>query len=272
MTLPAGAGVGALVGLIGSMGTPGQPPQSYQGNCTDAGCHGDFAQRAVVHAPADDGSCDACHEPKEGPGHHFQLTYKEPDLCTECHDSFEGKVLHGPVAAGACTACHDPHASEHSGLLLAGDGPICLKCHTALAARLRDKAHQQAPAVEECTACHDPHVADNAMILHTTAPELCLDCHDSIADVIDEATATHDAVTEGKSCLACHDPHASDVEQILRKEPMDLCLGCHDRELTSGEGKIGNIKQLLKDHRRQQVNQEHRDDLSGQLSRGEVED
>jgi predicted CXXCH cytochrome family protein len=151
------------------------------------------------------------------------------------------------VAAGACTICHDPHASDHAGLLFAEPLDLCFKCHTTMQARITSKPYKHAPATEDCAACHDPHGADNKMFLKSTMPGLCTDCHDEIDDLLAEATVGHDALTSEGSCANCHDPHASDVEHILAKEPMDLCLSCHDKELKSGEGKLINVAQLLRD-------------------------
>ncbi|MHC4091958.1 MAG: cytochrome c3 family protein [Planctomycetota bacterium] len=91
-----------------------QPPPGYQGDCTDAGCHGQLGKWTVVHGPVASGSCDACHEPAGDKGHKCSLTAEGGDLCTECHDEFSGKVEHSPASEGQCTVCHDPQARPRS--------------------------------------------------------------------------------------------------------------------------------------------------------------
>jgi predicted CXXCH cytochrome family protein len=283
-----------LVALWINVGITAPPGPDYSGNCTDAGCHDQYAKRAFAHGPVAVGSCDACHE-QVGTEHKFKYVAELKDLCYECHDEFEGQVahqpvaegqclrchdphgsasqslikgetvgelcaqchkettegrefLHGPAAVGACTVCHNPHAADQAALLSMERQSLCFKCHTTMQKRLAQEGYKHAPVTEDCMTCHDPHGADNRMNLSTAPPELCLDCHDSIADTLDDATVTHDAVTMEDACLNCHDPHVSKIEHNLLREPMDLCLTCHDKELGNGENKVMNMAKLLSDN------------------------
>jgi hypothetical protein len=70
-----------------TMAATGESPPNYRGNCSDAGCHGDYAKRPIVHGPVAQEACDSCHEPVDGEAHKF--TFVEVDA--------------------SCSACHDPH-------------------------------------------------------------------------------------------------------------------------------------------------------------------
>ncbi|MHC4234651.1 MAG: cytochrome c3 family protein, partial [Planctomycetota bacterium] len=215
--------------------------------CTE--CHDEFSGK-VQHSPASEGQCTVCHDPHGSEAEKLLTQAKVSDVCLECHESVTEDLpyLHGPVAAGACTACHDAHASDHPALLFAEGRDLCLKCHTAMRDRIAAKPHKHNPATEDCTACHASHGADNQMNLTTAPPELCLDCHDTVAEAMDDASVTHDALTTGKSCAGCHDAHAADVEHILLKESMDLCLSCHSKELAADGRRVIDIGRLLKDN------------------------
>lgn len=233
--------------LILTAATRAQPQGDYSGSCIDAACHGGYLKKASIHQPAKTGSCDACHEQVTGHPHRFQLTVASDELCAECHDDVteEHDYLHGPVATGACVACHDPHASELDALLIGPTPELCIGCHTTLGKLMESSAHTHPPAKEDCTVCHNPHGSASKLFLSSRPPEMCVDCHDDIAEIMEDATVGHDAMTSGKSCTACHNPHASTRKHLLIAESMELCLSCHDRELSSGDGKLRNIGQLL---------------------------
>ena len=224
-------------------------------NCSTSGCHLEIQQYARLHDPVAANRCDACHHPKEaatpfqaGPRHEFKRAGDNPELCYACHDRLgDDSFVHEPVKMGVCILCHNPHgAARASFLRVDTDRKLCAQCHRVT---IDQGDHVHSPVGDgTCGACHDPHGSDHEKFLRAVPPELCLDCHDTIEDLLDEADVTHDPVTTGRSCLGCHDAHASDMEYLVVGEPMGLCLSCHDKELETGDGKIRNIDQHLKDN------------------------
>lgn len=212
-------------------------------------CH-DETEGEVVHQPFGGGQCDACHNPHASATKGLLSFDSIEELCAECHDEVteDLKFLHGPVAAGACTTCHNAHASDHATLLQAPERQLCLGCHSRMNERLTDSKHVHSTVKDGCGSCHEAHGADNKMMLTASMPDLCYECHDDIADLVDEATVQHDAVTSGQACARCHDAHASQYDHILVGPSMELCLSCHDRELKGENGTIVNVAQLLKDN------------------------
>ncbi|MCP4251153.1 MAG: cytochrome C [bacterium] len=220
--------------LIAAPGEPapkkGPPPAGYDGSCTESGCHDDYSRRAVVHAPVDSDSCDACHEEASGDKHRFDLTAEGAELCTECHDDMadlaeEAKVKHAPFAEGECTTCHDPHGSAAGKLLLQPKlGELCGDCHDEVT---EDLAFLHGPvAAGACTACHNPHASDEASLLSAPGREQCLSCHAAIKAKIAGSAVEHAPVAD--ECTACHHPHGAANRMNLASEPPTLCLDCHD--------------------------------------------
>lgn len=204
----------------------GNGPKDYSGNCSDAGCHGEFTKKPVIHGPVNDGACDGCHVEKEGTKKHaFKLISTGLDLCIDCHDEFEGESIHAPVAGGECTVCHDPHASAHPKLLRAAKvATLCNECHEEVT---EDREYLHGPvAAGSCTNCHDPHASDHAALLRSTGRDLCFTCHDPMKQQLTPDTKVHAPVRDG--CTDCHDPHGADNKMMTREEGPDLCLQCHD--------------------------------------------
>jgi predicted CXXCH cytochrome family protein len=223
------AGCGAATAL-------GAPADRYAGNCTDAACHGDFAKRAVVHSPAEAGTCDACHEADKDQVHKFKLVHEGAKLCTECHEEerFQGKVVHSPVSSGQCTACHDPHGSKAKGLLRQDVGETCAECHSETTEGL---AFVHGPAaIGQCTACHTPHAGEHAKLLHKTGKSLCLECHSDIEEKLTASKHVHQPVDA--DCLSCHKPHGAANKSLLASSPPGLCLDCHDTIAESVDAKF----------------------------------
>ncbi len=212
-------------------------------------CHDEF-EGDTVHEPVASGECTACHNPHASQGDHLLMTTTVGETCLECHDEplEDLKFQHGPVATGACTICHDPHATELGGLLKAEGTALCAKCHKPMIDRLAQLPHVHPPATEDCLNCHNPHGGADRFNLNDTPPDLCTDCHDDVAETIEDATVSHDAVTKDRACVNCHDPHATKADSLLIAEPMKLCLSCHNEQLESDGGKLLNIAKLLADN------------------------
>ncbi len=214
-------------------------------------CHDD-PEGANVHPPVAEGQCTACHDP-HGAAVKFLLTAPTvSEVCTDCHDELleDLAFLHGPVAAGACTACHNPHASDLSSLLKRESVKLCTACHETIANRIGTLPHKHPPATEDCTTCHNPHGAGNKMMLNASPPDLCFECHDDIAELAEDATVKHDALTIKKSCSNCHDAHGSTSEHLLSKKPLELCLSCHGKSVKSDGRTLIDIAQKLEDNPR----------------------
>ncbi|HUU83471.1 MAG TPA: cytochrome c3 family protein [Phycisphaerae bacterium] len=221
-----GTGIIGVVGLTILVGqAQGQPPPGYRGSCTTSHCHGDFGKKSVVHDPVSEGSCDICHEQTNEKDHKFKLTAEGGELCTECHDPFEGKNRHDPVTEGECTLCHDPHASNVGKLLTKPKvADLCLDCHDSVT---EDRPHLHGPvAAGACTACHDAHASDHKSLLSAPDPKVCAKCHAVMATRIADSPYKHEPA--GEECGTCHDPHGAKNRMILRSTPPGLCLDCHD--------------------------------------------
>ncbi len=217
--------LGAMAVMAVPMTASAQGPPKYAGSCIDAACHGEFGQRAVVHDPVGEGSCDLCHEETDAKTHGFKLTSDLAELCMECHDEFEGKVRHAPAAEGECTVCHDPHGSAAPKLLnQAKEADVCVDCHDDVTENL---AFLHGPvAAGACMVCHDAHASDHPALLFAPDREVCVKCHDAIATRISTREHQHDPATE--DCASCHHPHGAANKMILRDLPPKLCLECHD--------------------------------------------
>lgn len=222
-----------------------------EGNDLCFECHDEFEGK-VVHSPVADGSCTDCHDPHATDTAKLILAPSEAELCTDCHDELleDLDFLHGPVAASTCTVCHNPHASDIAKLLIAEDGDLCVACHEQKDVKKTSDPYVHEPVLQGCLACHNPHGADNKMNLASSPPDLCIDCHDEIGELVEDATVTHEAVSEGRSCVNCHNPHTSKHEKLLTSSVMPLCLSCHGKPVKSGEDTLlGMDKELSKAQR-----------------------
>ncbi|NDY41409.1 cytochrome C [Dissulfurirhabdus thermomarina] len=210
---------------------PGPGPAAAA--CVTGDCHAGLTRHRVLHPPAAEGECTACHEPTGAPhpgtGPPGFRTAGEGGaaLCARCHEKRgTGKNVHDPVAAGDCTACHDPHGAETEGLVRAGPGgaPVCLDCHEA-EAFTRAAVHGPV-AAGDCTACHDPHESPEPALLRRKGPALCFGCHSDFAAALARAPVRHTAL-DRRGCTACHDPHSAAQGHLLRRPMPGLCFECH---------------------------------------------
>lgn len=243
-----------LICLTGAFQAGFSQPERGEASCTDTGCHANLLEQEVLHSPAED-DCETCHEASgqphpQSPGTEFSLTGAMPDLCYDCHDSYDGKsFIHTPVKNGECTGCHSPHASDYEKLLLVDPAKLCFSCHGgsrpgAEAANIQLKVEYKEfvhePAADgDCSACHQTHAADYPYLLSEAFPKgnyatgeadtytLCFGCHDS--DLLEKPTTTttnfrnarenlhylHLNGEKGRNCIVCHDAHGSDFSHII---------------------------------------------------------
>lgn len=194
--------------------------------------------RAVVHKPALDHDCAACHlEPDEMTAEQKALAsppLRAPaeKLCTVCHaervQDFAGRAgAHKPVKEGRCLECHAAHASEAKGLLQDGADETCAKCHD-LKAKLEPltapNRSPHPPVMQgQCLACHDPHGGEDRSMLARGQGELCTSCHQDVASHA-QRKVVHAAL---EVCTSCHAGHGSTQPAMLRAVGADLCMRCH---------------------------------------------
>lgn len=212
-----------------------------------ARCHDDVLKgkdgkpQAVLHPPAAEGDCLACHA-------FHRLSIKQlpagakRELCFGCHDDFTAggkKRMHAPVAKGECTGCHGVHAAAGKNLLPATGIKLCLLCHADPSRSKDGKAFAVShPALDDgCPSCHLPHVSDAPRLLKKTVAQVCADCHDPFpAAAGGKKLVRHSPVEEGE-CAGCHTVHGSDNKKLLASPGKALCLKCHDDPSRAPDGK-----------------------------------
>jgi len=212
-----------------------------------AGCHDDVLKgkdgkpQAVLHPPAAEGDCLACHV-----FHRLSIKRLAPaakrELCFGCHDDFTAggkKRMHRPVAEGECTGCHGAHAAAGKKLLPATGIKLCLLCHADPSQNKAGTAWAVPhPALDDgCPSCHLPHVADNPRLLKKPVAALCADCHDPFpSEAGGKKLVRHSPVEEGE-CTACHAVHGSDLKKLLPVQGKALCVKCHTDPSLTPDGK-----------------------------------
>jgi predicted CXXCH cytochrome family protein len=182
------------------------------------GCHAGIQaqiQKPIQHAAVDLG-CAACHTthksaPEGTPEGVFHLTKPQPELCLDCHDAGDATVqaahLNQPIARARCSECHNPHGSEQAKLL-------------------NNFVHSPF-GEKQCDTCHETPEEGGSALMEGARRELCLTCHSDMQERLDQAKATHTALSGESGCVACHSPHAATYPHQVRRGPVDLCLGCH---------------------------------------------
>jgi len=217
-----------LVSIAYDPSTPAAPPspEAFKDrSCSDMACHGGLTKRKTLHAPLEGDACDTCHEQENPTIHAFKYPYQGNELCTDCHDEFEGKHIHEAVASGDCITCHNPHSSDTAALLTSDSvGDLCNECHEEVT---DDFEFLHGPvAAGDCTVCHQPHASEHGALLTTAGNDLCFECHDDVEDDLADATSKHSPVED--SCTACHSPHGGKHKMMLSQPSPALCLDCHD--------------------------------------------
>lgn len=219
-----------------------EKPPALCGRCHDNVLKGkDGKPQAVLHPPAEEGDCLACHA-----FHRLSLKQLPPaakrDLCFGCHDDFTAggkKRMHRPVAQGECTGCHGAHAAAGKNLLPATGVNLCLLCHTDPSLNKSGAAWAVPhPALDDgCPSCHLPHVADAPRLLKKPAAQLCADCHDPFPQEEGGKTLVRHSPVEEGECAGCHAVHGSDLKQLLAAPGKALCVKCHDDPSLAPDGK-----------------------------------
>ena len=84
------------------------------------GCHkeekytGDF-----LHGPVAVGACNACHLPHESKYENLLKT-EVPQICIDCHATWDKRDVKAHSKGKTCTQCHNPHAGDNRFFLLKG--------------------------------------------------------------------------------------------------------------------------------------------------------
>jgi predicted CXXCH cytochrome family protein len=222
-------------------------PLTRTGNETCTFCHTVTGTRAHEHQAVENPGCVACHDPHISTTKYLLKTDSVEQLCADCHQLPINRYTHGPVAVGQCTLCHQPHQSDSPRLLRKGEGAEhCFSCHTELRLSIANAAFVHQPAAESCDGCHDPHSSANPHQLHQPLQQTCFSCHQDMANYVQQAGVSHDALFTDDSCANCHDPHAASRPHMLSDRVDRLCLKCHDKPLTATSGRvIANMQQTL---------------------------
>lgn len=148
--------------------------------CTE--CHGDLIAGAVVHPPAAEGECEACHEMTPA-GEEWTVGFAVPEeeLCLTCHENPAGPgdsaSIHPPAAEGACAFCHNPHSSPRPHLFREEGSNVCLDCHGEQQEEMGLSHVHGVIQTLGCQSCHNPHASANPRLLHQSGNGLCLECH-----------------------------------------------------------------------------------------------
>jgi len=171
-------------------------------------CHADRAggmELATPGHPRNNVACLDCHASGHAETRTPHMLREQPrKLCAGCHQ-VEAAAFAQPFAhregAGkpfSCITCHDVHGERRRGrLALAGNGGVCIDCHTAKAGPF---VYPHPPReVDGCVTCHEPHGSMNPRQLkRRNIANLCLECH---ADV----PAFHDLTqARYRACQTCH--------------------------------------------------------------------
>jgi len=212
-------------------------PLKRLGDETCTFCHTVTGTAAHEHQAIANNGCVTCHDPHASNSKFLLTADNVEQLCQRCHNIPWQKHVHQPFASGQCSLCHQPHESNFKSLLRGNDEPEqCFGCHADMKAVMVSSLKVHKPAAEKCSTCHNPHTSEFPFELHATINDTCLSCHKDIAQTVETATVSHDALLIEQGCANCHDPHASQDELLLKARADKLCLSCHDKPLTGHDG------------------------------------
>lgn len=248
VTLPRALAMTELNVISGS--SVDAAPTKIEGGCVSSECHSSTVFGEFVHGPTAQQDCDPCHRLVDEPGHKFELTTEEPDLCFQCHDPPEkAEHQHGPVSLGVCTVCHNPHSGPYKFMLPETGNNLCFTCHTEKQEHVESVSIQHEVISEEgCIRCHDPHRSNFKYQLKADMPGLCLDCHEPIRELAENSTVRHEALTRDEKCANCHEPHGNNVPGMLVEQEINLCLNCHDEPMDTPNGRIIDMKSWIENN------------------------
>jgi predicted CXXCH cytochrome family protein len=225
-----------LAAPAGRATTQPAKPTAATEPCANDACHTNLMTHKVMHGPAAQRKCQACHEPVEPRDHTFRLASPVAQLCGDCHTLKHRSVVHAPVTEGRCTGCHDPHGSDYRAMLLSDPTRgLCLSCHQK---ELAGEKFVHGPVASgACILCHEPHSSWEPKLLTEAPQKLCLRCHGELVPRGAEARHVHAPVND--NCTGCHDAHASQHKFQLRADAPALCLDCHkDVAAALADGKV----------------------------------
>lgn len=227
MILFLGIGAGRIQAMAGSE----HPALEGDLDVPCAECHADLIEEAVVHSPAAEGECEACHEftPVDVDVWRVSFTLPEEELCLECHTDQEEELqrglVHGAVPAFGCSSCHSPHQSTLPRLLRKSGNALCLDCHQG-------------------TSDSRPLDDDGNVVLFgkLIVPASSFDKIQKL-DLPGELLIGHPVSkhpTQGDRdpnrpetafwCGSCHEPHASVQKNLLiGGEGFSFCRQCHKK-------------------------------------------
>jgi predicted CXXCH cytochrome family protein len=202
----------------------------------------------VLHPPAKDGDCSACHK-LHGAAIKRLSASGQRALCLGCHGdparTPEGKPWEVPHPAldKGCTTCHAAHAAKTPRLLKDAQASVCAGCH-------KDKSRNpagarwatpHAPVTKGlCTSCHGPHGAPYKALLSRPGNQVCRGCHQELhrfhRTVGDAGRLKNAGIPQGfpvsrtgeLGCGGCHLPHGSDNKRLWILNEKVLCTRCHE--------------------------------------------
>jgi DmsE family decaheme c-type cytochrome len=184
--------------------------------------------KGLVHTPAVQGNCLACHQAHvPAAGQPALLAKSAEKLCQDCHSEIVSvkRVSHAPAREGRCMTCHLPHESEVSGVLVRDQRSLCGECHQLVDQEMGRPSLHRPFVTAQCSACHNPHGANEKKLLLSRGIDLCMECHQNIA-VERKEPRRHRPFVEGR-CDLCHAPHAGDQPFLLTASADALCVSCH---------------------------------------------
>jgi predicted CXXCH cytochrome family protein len=121
----------------------------------------------------------------------------------------------------------------------------CLSCHKLQNEELQFEIIHN-PFSNNCSNCHLNHDSLNKKLLSLSTPDLCFNCHTEIAEAAENSKSKHEILFDKRNCMHCHSPHASHNAKLLINTEKELCLNCHNKVIVTDNGKIDNIKLIVK--------------------------
>lgn len=242
-----------------------------EGNDLCFTCHDDKhpePSQVSLHLPVRTGRCVDCHDAHSTEA---EALLRQPtesreageNLCLGCHATIAAQInkqtQHMAVDLG-CATCHTTHKSNPADapegtFHLTGPEPgLCLDCHEAEDAALKQAHVNQPFARSRCSECHNPHGSDAPKLVNNfihaafemgcetchqepqegkvvlqegAGREMCLLCHSDVQEQLEQAQLTHFPLEMDSGCIACHSPHAATYSHLLKQGPVRTCLSCH---------------------------------------------